>query len=532
MQNKGRLMRLLGERFRDRRACNSRRACMLLIGLVGLFGQAAAASDWYVNAATGNDLLNSCMSAAAPCMTIQAAINKASASDIIHVAAGLYPEVTAGGPLTVGKTLTLLGARNGIDARGRVGSESIVADPQGTYITASNVVIDGFTFENSVNGAFTGYGILMGATTTGTQILNNVVQDNIIGIGLANTGASPVLIRHNLIQNNNATGPATGTGIYTDQFVSGGAVTNVLIVENAFKGNSDAGFDVSNTDAMHAVSNVDVSTNSFDQNGRAMVLFNTHTSTIHSNSITNCTLAGSAAIRLFENNSALSILNNDLVNGVFHAIRLSDSLTVNSTGAPSSNVVINKNNIGSTSTSFAGDGLLVSPGGHVGTVNAQCNWWGSSTGPTASGNPSGTGEMVVGDANFTPWWTTPSQTAACPSKCETGDGDGEFEDNEGHRHHDSFHHASCEADGGHVEDDDLDSGKHFQSTSVSSGTSRSDANSRTLTMIGTGIHDGLPVGFTMIAVDNGVLAPGVVTLILSDGYKITGNLLTGTIAIQ
>jgi hypothetical protein len=33
-------------------------------------------------------------------------------------------------------------------------------------------------------------------------------------------------------------------------------------------------------------------------------------------------------------------------------------------------------------------------------------------------------------------------------------------------------------------------------------------------------------------VDNRGLAPGVFTLILSDGYKITGSLLTGTIVIH
>jgi hypothetical protein len=247
-------MRLFGEKCRDRCACDRGRAWILLIGLLGLLGRAAVAADWYVNSTTGNDLLNNCTSASTPCMTIQAAINKASASDTIHVAAGLYPEPTAGGPLAVNKTLTLLGARNGIDARGRVGSESIVTDPQGTYVTASNVVIDGFTFENSVNGAFIGYGIAMGAGTTGTQILNNVIQDNIAGIALANTGVSPVLIRHNQIQNNNMNGPASGQGVYTDQFVSGGAVKNVLIVENAFQGNVVAGIDVSNTDALNAVS--------------------------------------------------------------------------------------------------------------------------------------------------------------------------------------------------------------------------------------------------------------------------------------
>src|SRR5713101_3187468 len=147
----------------------------------------------------------------------------------------MYPE-PASGPLAVNKTLTLLGAQNGVDARGRAAAESIVTDSQGTYVTANNVDIDGFTVQGSTNGAFTGYGIAMGAGTTGTQILNNIIQNNIAGIALSNSGGSQVLIRHNQIQNNNVSGPASGQGIYTDQFVSGGAVTNVLIKENAFIG--------------------------------------------------------------------------------------------------------------------------------------------------------------------------------------------------------------------------------------------------------------------------------------------------------
>jgi len=150
--------------------------------------------------------------------------------------------------LWVNKTLTLLGAQNGVDARGRVALESIVTDSQGTRVTANNVVIDGFAIQDSINGAFTGYGISMGAGTTGTQILNNLIRNNIIGIGLANTGATQVLIRHNLIENNNQPGPSSGTGIYTDQFVCGTPCSNFLVDENNFKGNNDAGIFISNTD--------------------------------------------------------------------------------------------------------------------------------------------------------------------------------------------------------------------------------------------------------------------------------------------
>ena len=360
--------------------------------------------------------------------TIQAAINAASPGNVILVCAGTYPELPSGGLLTVTKTLTLLGAQNTVDARGARGPESVITATRGTSVSASNVIIDGFTVENSIATAFTGYGIWLNPGISGTQILNNIIQDNIVGIGLANSGVSQGLIQHNLIQNNNVPGPASGTGIYTDQFV-GGTVKDVLIKENAFKGNDDAGIDVSNTNPAGGVFGLDVSTNSFDMNGRGVLLFNTHMSTIHDNSITNSTFVGSAAIRLFDNNSDLSVLNNDLMTGAGHAIRLSIGAGLPlMSPTPSKSVVIHENNIGVVGfTSFALDGLLVDPMSHVGTVNAECNWWGSATGPTDPiNNPSGMGEEVVGDADYKPWLTAPTPGELCiggvPSGKVTGGG--------------------------------------------------------------------------------------------------------------
>jgi hypothetical protein len=36
----------------------------------------------------------------------------------------------------------------------------------------------------------------------------------------------------------------------------------------------------------------------------------------------------------------------------------------------------------------------------------------------------------------------------------------------------------------------------------------------------------------MVAVDNGNVAPGVFTLILTDGYSVTGSLVNGRIVIE
>jgi hypothetical protein len=116
--------------------------------------------------------------------------------------------------------------------------------------------------------------------------------------------------------------------------------------------------------------------------------------------------------------------------------------------------------------------------------------------------------------------------------CHNGDGDGDVEGNDSHKGHMHFHKNSCDGSNDDVEEDDDNSGEHFKSTSTDSATFTPDENSQTVTMIGTGLHNGLPVGFTMIAVDNQGLAPAVFTLILTDGYSITGSVTSGTVLVQ
>jgi hypothetical protein len=119
--------------------------------------------------------------------------------------------------------------------------------------------------------------------------------------------------------------------------------------------------------------------------------------------------------------------------------------------------------------------------------------------------------------------------------CRSGDGEGDVQDNEhGHNGHEKFHGNACEGgdQGGDVEHSDQNSGDNFHSDSVQSSTFTQDENSQTLTMVGTGTHNGLPVAFTMVAVDNGSLGPGLYSLVLSDGYTIVGTVINGVVSIQ
>src|SRR6185369_1420782 len=72
---------------------------------------------------------------------IMGGVNAASATNILHAYKGTYNEM-----VTIGKTMTLEGAKNGVDARTRATSdESIVSNADGDFqIEADNVVIDGF----------------------------------------------------------------------------------------------------------------------------------------------------------------------------------------------------------------------------------------------------------------------------------------------------------------------------------------------------------------------------------------------------
>src|SRR5439155_15339661 len=135
----------------------------------------------------------------------------------------------------------------GVDARSRSASESILTDDHGVIqIEADNITVDGFTIEGAnvspfVDSTALGAGIWTNPGFSGTQgghqILNNIVQNNIVGVYLNNTGTFATLVQGNKIQNNNATGPAGGSGIYSDL-----GLANATITQNCIINNQNVGF--------------------------------------------------------------------------------------------------------------------------------------------------------------------------------------------------------------------------------------------------------------------------------------------------
>jgi len=381
---------------------------ILLLSLLSVSGSLLA-TDRYIDPA-GSDVSNDCSVLASPCATLQNANDQSSSGDTIHAAAGTY---TVSGLVTINKTLTILGAQAGVDARTRSGAESVLSNTQGISVAASGVVFDGFTIQDSSVAAFTGYGVWINPGMDGTQIVNNIIQNNIVGLGLSNLGTTQAVIQHNVFQNNNLAGGASGTGIYTDQFV-GGQVSNVLIDSNNFLNNENAGIGLSSTDTTNLDNNLTISNNVIDSCGRGMYVFATTSSTFENNTVSNLTVptdgGTSTGLAIDGGVSNFTVTGNAFQTGPGYGIRVRSVIPP----ATNDNILIHTNNI----LNFAIDGMLVDDAPATGPVDyATCNWWGSATGPfNATLNPAGTGDSIAGSvilANFFPWSVSPF--GACPT---------------------------------------------------------------------------------------------------------------------
>jgi parallel beta-helix repeat protein len=142
--------------------------------------------------------------------TIQAAVDAASSSDVIQVAAGTYAE-----NVTIGKPLTLKGANAGVSGTsGSRSAESIISGSGGAgvgvSIDASGVTVDGFTITGAAST-----GVFIDSSSQNVTVSDNIITDN--SIGLYGNCAANCLVQHNEFTGNNRTGSAGGAGIYTDQ---------------------------------------------------------------------------------------------------------------------------------------------------------------------------------------------------------------------------------------------------------------------------------------------------------------------------
>ncbi len=315
-------------------------------------------------------------------VTIQQAINAATTlnGDIIAADAGTYPE-----EVTVNKSVTLRGPNTGVAGFGTRLPEAIIDGGgvrAGFLIAADDVTIDGFKIIQCHDPAGIKAAAISswGASSSNVKILNNIIQNNSVGI------VEPYgwEIKNNLIENNNyATGvPVAGAGIYSDFLTNGMVIENNRfnnhlnnnpVIFGATVGNNHTNLLFKNNELNEAwgVYCVGVDNSQFIGN----------TFNMSEPGGTTCiTFAGAC-----DNNS----LQNNFFTGSHRGLRVVD----HGYGlGDNTNISANKNSFSTSLSEFAVGNLS----GYTGVLDASGNWYGSN-------DPTVFSLKLSGSVDYTPW---------------------------------------------------------------------------------------------------------------------------------
>ncbi len=324
------------------------------LSLPGLVSAAPQATQLYVTT-TGSDASVNC-AFAAPCLTIQRAVNIADNGDTVNVMTGTF-----GGPVNVTETLTLLGMGNG---------NTIVdgANTNRLFKLESSVTISGFTIQN-------------GDSDGGSAIWANIDPNFAAAIG-------PVNIINNRLLTNKATigGFPIGSAIKVD-----GALVNVT--NNLIQGNARSAVRVAGSAGVTFTGNT-FQNNTSDTDGAAMWLDGQTVFTVNNNTFTGNSGDNGGAIAVsklvsaglilsntFQNNTAIALGGAIYVNGVTNTLSITGNQILSNTAGRGAGIgstgpstfLISNNDIGYnkiTGGGASGGGIHFDTGAG-GTVNAN-----------------------------------------------------------------------------------------------------------------------------------------------------------------
>ena len=357
----------------------------------------------------------------------------ASVQDGIDAVTGSTVNVLPGtytGNIVVNTTVTLLGAQAGVDARGRIATESILTSTSGHIldIRANNVIIDGF----HITGAGSAQLIRAENNGSGLQVKNcigdgtaarafwfNVTSPNVLieycdfdaasmtdSYALAHFDGSDVFDNLTIRNNDFANG---GIVAYDDAYNS----TNMSMTGNLFDGAS--------LNLSSQFQNSLIDGNTFQNNTYTNMQVGLKNSTISNNTVYSAgpsPYAGypSYSMMLWGDQSGLSPstgvtveYNTIFYNAIASPGDLDHGLRILS-GIDATTIDVNNNNFmdgGAQTGAFA----LRNQG--TGNLDATCDWWSHASGPSDPMNPSGLGGAVDGDVTFWPWLTGPYPAGLC-----------------------------------------------------------------------------------------------------------------------
>lgn len=325
--------------------------------------------------------------------TIGAAVAAATAGDTINVAAGTYNEQV----ILSKANLILRGAQAGVIACSRAGgvNESVITHANGPLqITADNVTVDGFTLQGATGGLAAGLHAV--GNFSGYRVLNNLIQNNVIGVFVNSNGTNATLVQGNRLRNNTNAGSGSGTGINSD-----GQLKNVTLRQNCFSGQTTASILISGAAQRNPelFSNLTIAENSA-AGERFLELNFAKTVTISGNRVADApalTGSGSAgvAISVGGGNAGVILEGNSITNALVGSQNAAPAILVrNRVQAINSDVSVRCNRISGN----LGGGLVVQADAYTGNVVAENNWWGCNAGPGGTGCDTTTSNV---DAN--PW---------------------------------------------------------------------------------------------------------------------------------
>lgn len=316
--------------------------------------------------------------------SIQAAVDSALPGDTIQVSPGVFAE-----RVRVNKSLTILGAQAGVDARTRTGQPETVlyvwSDAAGESnvengftISANSVTIDGFTIqrEPSKTDDLTGRGVNMVGLRSGIQLQNNIFLNNRDAI-LTRLSVSGLIVKNNRF----AGQLDSAVELEIESSPATAAHSNVVIEGNISDGDH---LELTSTTTGLVVNNIVENTigSAFYLRGKNSDIL------VQGNTFQTATTAG---IRIDTSNIAvpndnIRVIGNALLNNGEHGLRII-------AGALGTHQIHHNRIVGNTVGLRNQD---VSP------VNAANNWWGCNEGPGLTGCDRIT-TSYTGTVNAAPW---------------------------------------------------------------------------------------------------------------------------------
>jgi len=337
---------------------------------------------------------------------INEAIGMVSGSTI-NVAAGTYAE-----HVVISKPLDLIGAQDGVDptvagARTSPASESVIdisgLSPNNPNVAVeipsgvTDVTVSGFTVKGSPTSHY--------ADESNIRIWddNVVISDNIIDgyDGVIYKGADGLDVLRNRITVNKD-GVVCQPGVATDVQISG----NTFALGSSPAGGESAMYATSVTGLL-----VSDNTATGFVNGKGIAGSNLTDVDVVGNTFT----GNSDAVSFWGTTTFVDILNNNLSGNLRYGVSIKgQDITItgnqiNGNGDTGVNIdrnVIDTERVAVNYNSLAGNtnyGIQVNTAQVTETVDGEMNWWGSSTGPTHTGNPGGTGDASTDGVDYDPW---------------------------------------------------------------------------------------------------------------------------------